>query len=69
MYGKKITFINKKIIENCRFGQAILISNRIFHGGTPNISKNFRNTLVLGYIAKGASYKIGKTIKRKAFKI
>tara|TARA_B100001057_G_scaffold453899_1_gene499134 strand:+ start:42 stop:692 length:651 start_codon:yes stop_codon:yes gene_type:complete len=59
----------KKISINCNFGDAILISNRVFHGSTENKSKSNRYVLAVGYIRKGASYRRGYTAKRKPFKL
>lgn len=59
----------KKISINCNLGDAILISNRVFHGSTENKSNSNRYVLAVGYIRKGASYRRGYTAKRKAFKL
>ena len=59
----------KKISINCNLGDAILISNRVFHGSTENKSKSNRYVLAVGYIRKGASYRRGFTANRKAFKL
>lgn len=65
---KKVN-LNKKFYCNCKFGEAVLISNRIFHGTDFNYSKKFRYSLILGYIKKGKKFKTGKTMIRKSFKI
>jgi len=59
----------KKINCNCSLGDAILISNHIFHGSNKNKSKKNRYVLALGYINNLKKFKSGKTAKRKPFSI
>lgn len=60
----------KKIGEKhicCEIGDAILISNHVFHGSGVNKSNYNRYVLAVGYINKGAKYRKGFTAKRKSF--
>jgi len=54
---------------NCKFGDAIVISNHIFHGSGANKSKKNRYVLALGFINNTERYVPGKTAKRKPFNI
>jgi len=61
---------NKKKGEKhicCEIGDAILISNHVFHGSGANKSNHNRYVLAVGYINKGAKYRKGFTAKRKSF--
>jgi ectoine hydroxylase-related dioxygenase (phytanoyl-CoA dioxygenase family) len=51
----------------CEIGDAILISNHVFHGSGVNRSSYNRYVLAVGYINKGAKYRKGFTAKRKSF--
>ena len=59
----------KKINCICNVGDAILISNHIFHGSGANRSSKNRYVLALGYINNTKKYLPGKTAKRKPFSI
>ena len=54
---------------DCNLGDAILISNYVFHKSGKNLSNNSRNVLALGYIKQNSKYNAGKTAKRKPFVI
>ena len=57
----------KKIRCDCKIGDAILISNYVFHKSGANLSKKSRNVLALGYIKPNSKYNAGSTAKRKPF--
>jgi len=62
---KKSQIIN----VNCNIGDAILISNTVFHGSGRNNSKTNRYVLAVGYMREGSKFRKGFTAKRKPFKI
>ena len=70
--GKKINltkYLKYKKTINCKVGDAVFISNSIFHGSHDNKSKNKRFVVAFGFIKKGKKFHKGKTAKRKITKL